>query len=94
MIRVMREGRYRCAYTASPHPPQGGFGRPLKHNAERLCAVGRLVGTARRDQNHLAGRPTVRAAAPRIICAMFKWPPQRARDRPRALTRTDPPRTL
>jgi hypothetical protein len=40
MIRVMREGRYRCAYTASPHPPQGGFGRPLKHNAERLCAVG------------------------------------------------------
>jgi hypothetical protein len=64
MIRAARNGSCLHAHTASPHPPQGGLGRPLKHNAPTLCAVGRT-----------ADCPGLR---PRIMGAMFKCPPQRA----------------
>jgi hypothetical protein len=44
MIRAARNGSGQRAHAASPHPPQGGLRRPLKHNAPTLCAVALPLG--------------------------------------------------
>ena len=81
----------------SPFPLEGGFGRAPKHNAEIMrsrscdeeptehpgsCDGSKLAST------HTADCPGLRPGGrwPRIICAMFKCPPQRAVPVRRALT--------
>ena len=73
-----------------PIPLEGGFGRAPKHNAEKLCAVGFAARTSGNEPERCCdvGRMSIHAADcpglrpggrwPRIICAMFKCPPQRA----------------
>jgi hypothetical protein len=63
MTRVMRHEKIRLSAPPPPIPLKGAWGGHSNITQRGLCALGL--------------RPSVRAS-PRIICAMFKCPPQRA----------------